>query len=487
MGDKNKVASGFFWSYAERITAQGVSFLVSIILARLIAPSDYGTIALITIFITICNVFVTGGYGNALIQKKDADELDFSTIFYLSFVISLGIYALIFFAAPIISRFYEMPQLTSVIRVMALRLPIASINSIQHAYIQKRMMFRKFFFSTLIGTCISAIVGIMMAHNGFGYWALVAQYLTNTGINTIVLFLIVDWHPRRMFAFSRLKRMFAFGSRILFSRLIDTVYIELRSLIIGKKFGASDLAYYNRGKQFPDIIVTNIDSSITKVLFPAIASIQDDKVRVKQVTRRAMTISTFIMSPLLVGLAIIAPTVVELVLTDKWLPSVPFLQIFCIMYIFRPLNTANMQAIQALGRADIYLNLEIIKKIYGLIVLLISIFAFNSVNAVAVGHAITSISASLINAYPNRKLLNYGYLEQALDVLPNFLLAGCMGLGVSLITLVNVGMIGKLILQVLVGATIYLGIARIFKMRSLYYLIDIIKSIWINKHSLKET
>lgn len=477
MSDRHRVTTGFLWSYAERISAQAVSFLVSIILARLIAPEEYGIIALITIFITISNVFVTGGYGNSLVQKQNADELDFSTIFHFSLLISFVFYLLIYFVSPAIGNFYEMPQLVLVMRVMALRLPIAAINSIQHAYVQKKMIFRKFFFSTLIGTVISAIIGITTAYMGFGYWALVGQYLSNTLIDTVVLFIITDWYPKFIFSFSRLKKLFSFGSKVLLSRLIDTLYIESRSLIIGKSFGSSNLAYYNRGKQFPDIIVTNIDSSINKVLFPAMANIQDNLVRVKQVTRRSIKVSTFIMSPLLIGLAVVSPALVEVLLTTKWMPIVPFLQIFCVMYIFRPLNTSNMQAIQAIGRADIYLKLEVIKKTYGLIVLLISIFAFNSVKAIAIGHAITSITSSFINAYPNKKLLNYGYMEQLRDITPNIFLGLVMGIFVYTVSIININVLITLFLQIAIGCIVYVSFSILAKVDSYDYLKEIIYTL----------
>ena len=288
---KSKTLSGLLWMYMERIGAQVVSFVVSIVLARLLMPEEYGVISIVLVFINICNIFATGGFGKALVQKKDADDVDFSSVFYFNLAISTFLYLILFFTAPIISSFYDMPILTPVIRVMGIRLIITSFNSVQHAKTTKSMQFKKYFFSTLGGTILSAVIGIVLAYRGFGVWALVAQYLTNTITDTIILFFTVKWRPKLCFSFSRLKVLLSFGWKILVGGLVDTLYEDFRSLYIGKLYSATDLAYYSRGQSYSNLIVTNVNSSISSVLFPVISKVQDTKSSVKAITRRAIKTS----------------------------------------------------------------------------------------------------------------------------------------------------------------------------------------------------
>lgn len=281
------VTSNFFWRFAERILAQLVSLVVSTIIARLLLPKEYGIVAFVNIFITFANVFVTSGFGNALIQKKDSDETDFSSVFYMNLLIAIFLYLVIFVLAPIISNLYNYNGLTLVIRVMGLRLIVAAVNTIQHAYVAKKMQFKRFFWSTLIGTIISGVVGIVLAYNGYGIWALVAQYMTNTTIDTLVLFITVRWRPRLKFSLKSLKRLFPFGWKILISEIINTGYIEIRGIIIGLKYTSSDLAYYNKGQSFPKLMGANIETSMTSVLFPAMAKEQEDTNTLRQSALRA--------------------------------------------------------------------------------------------------------------------------------------------------------------------------------------------------------
>ena len=364
------VISNFIWRFAERCGAQLVTFIVSIVLARILAPEDYGTIALVTVFTTILQVFVDSGLGTALIQKKNADDLDFSSVFYFNFVVCLVLYAAMFMAAPVIAKFYGDVTLTPIIRVISLTIVISGVKGIQQAYVSKNMLFKRFFFSTIGGTIFSAFIGIGLAKAGYGVWALVAQQLSNATVDTVILWITVRWRPRKNFSWERLKGLLSFGWKLLVSSLLDTCYNNLRNLIIGKMYSPSDLAFYNQGDKFPKLIVTNINTSIDSVLLPTMSSAQDDRERVKNMTRRAIKTSTYVMAPLMMGLAFCATPIVKLVLTDKWLPCVPFLRIFCITYMFWPVHTANLNAINAMGRSDWFLRLEIIKKIMGMAILL---------------------------------------------------------------------------------------------------------------------
>lgn len=320
--NKQKVAGGLFWSYGERIMAQLVSLVVSIVLARLLDPENYGVISIVMIFITFCDAIVSGGFGNAIVQKKDADELDVNTMLCCSVAISFFLYVIIFFAAPFIAEFYEMDIIRPILRVLGLRLLISGVNSIQRAWIQKRMLFKRFFISTSFGTIISAIVGISMAYVGMGAWSLVAQYLTNSFIDTTVLFIINDWKPRLQFSWARAKQMLSYGWKVLVTTVVYTIEGDLRSLIIGKKFGSADLAYYDQGKKFPNLLVTNINTSISNVMFPVLSECQNDPIRLKQMCRRAVRMGIYLLSPLLIGLVGIADTFVVTILSVKWAPCI---------------------------------------------------------------------------------------------------------------------------------------------------------------------
>lgn len=477
-GNRSSVFTNFLWRFLERVGAQGVTFIVSIVLARLLDPAVYGTVALVTVFTAIMQVFVDSGMGSALIQKKDADDLDFSSVFYFNMAMCLALYAVMFFAAPHIARFYAMPELTSVVRVLSLTLVISGVKNIQQAYVSRNMLFKRFFFATLGGTLGAAAVGIWMAYRGYGVWALVAQHLFNATVDTVILWLTVKWRPKRMFSLQRLKGLFSYGWKLLVSALLDTVYGKLRQLIIGKLYSSEDLAFYNRGGQFPSVIVSNINSSIDSVLLPTMAQAQDDRTAVKGMTRRAIKTSTYIMAPMMVGLAVCAEPVVELVLTPKWLPCVPFLRIFCITYMFYPIHTANLNAIKAMGRSDFFLKLEIIKKVMGLTVLLVTMW--HGVLVMAYSALFTSACSQIINSWPNNKLLNYPYLEQLKDILPGILLAAGMGAIVYCVQFFGLNDWLTLAIQVPLGAALYIGGSKLFKLESFEYVLSIAKG-YLNK------
>ena len=469
-----KILVNFIWRFAERCGAQLVTFIVSIVLARILAPEDYGTIALITVFTTILQVFVDSGLGTALIQKKNADDMDFSSVFYFNFTVCLVLYFGMFVSAPFISKFYNDNSLTPVIRVISLTIVISGVKGIQQAYVSKYMMFKRFFFSTIGGTIFSAILGIILAYEGCGVWALVAQQLSNTAIDTLILWLTVKWRPKRIFSWKRLKALLSFGWKLLLSSLLDTCYSNLRNLIIGKLYSSADLAFYNQGDKFPKVIVTNVNTSIDSVLLPTMSGAQDNRERVKNMTRRAIKTSTYIMAPFMMGLAFCAEPIVRLVLTDKWLPCVVFLRIFCITYMFWPVHTANLNAINAMGRSDWFLRLEVIKKTMGMIILLSTMWF--GVKAMAYSSLLTSVLSQIINSWPNRKLLNYGYLEQVRDFAPGIILAVFMGLCVYIIGYIPLNDGATLIIQIIVGAAIYIGMSAILKLEEFEYLIGMIKS-----------
>ena len=474
--DVNNTISNFIWRFAERCGAQLVTFIVSIVLARILVPEDYGTIALVTVFTAILQVFVDSGLGTALIQKKNADETDFSSVFYFNFTMCLVLYAGMFVAAPFIADFYEDSSLTAVIRVLSLTIVISGVKGIQQAYVSRNMLFKRFFFATIGGTIFSAFVGIGMAYAGFGVWALVTQQLSNMTIDTLILWITVKWRPQRKFSWARLKGLLGFGWKLLISSLLDTVYNNFRNLIIGKMYSSSDLAFFNQGDKFPKVIVTNINISIDSVLLPTMSNAQDNPERIKQMTRRAIKTSTYIMAPLMMGLAFCAEPIVRLVFTDKWLPCVPFLRIFCITYMFWPVHTANLNAIKAMGRSDMFLKLEIVKKIFGMILLLSTMWF--GVMAMAYSLLLSSVISQIINSWPNRKLLGYGYLEQVKDFAPGILLAVGMGVCVYFVGYLPFSTLTTLLIQIIVGATIYIGVSALLKLEEFEYLLGMVKSFF---------
>lgn len=472
----NTVFNNLFWKFLERCGAQGVSFIVSIILARLLEPSIYGVISLVLIITSIMQTFVDSGFGNALVQKKNPDDLDFSTIFYFNIVMCILMYVILFFTAPFISDFYKIKDLTPVIRVLGIVILISGVRSIQQSYVSKHLMFKKFFYSTLGGTIGAAVIGIWMAFNGFGIWALVAQQIFNTFFGTVILWFTVKWRPKPMFSFKRLKSLFTYGWKLLASGLLDKIYQDLRQLIIGRIYTPADLAYYNKGSQFPKLIVDNINSSIDSVLLPTMSNIQDKTEELKVMTRRAIKTSTYLIIPLLTGLAVTSTTLIPLLLTEKWNSCIEYLMIFCFTFSFYPIHTANLNAIKAIGRSDIFLKLEIIKKIIGIAAILITMWI--SVKAMAYSLLITTILNSFVNAYPNKKLLNYSYVNQIADILPQIILSLVMGAIIYPISFLAINPVMILFLQVIAGAVIYISGSILFKYESFNYILSIVKSFF---------
>ena len=473
MERKKTVAVNIVWRFAERCGAQLVAAIVSIVLARILDPDVYGTVALISVFTTILQVFVDSGLGNALIQKKQADNLDFSTVFFTNIIFCAILYLLLFISAPAIALFYSDLSLIPYIRVLGITILISGVKNVQQAYVSKHMLFKKFFFSTLGGTITACVVGVSMAVAGFGVWALIAQQLINLSIDTCILWITVKWRPERRFSMERLKGLFRYGWKLLASSLLDTGYRELQSLLIGRIYTSENLAYYNQGQRIPVLVVSNINSSIDSVLLPTLSDLQDEKKRVKEMTRRAMKTSIYLMAPMMMGLIATGTPLIQLLLTEKWLPCLPFFRIFCITYMFYPLHTANLNAIKAMGRSDLFLRLEIWKKATGLLVLCGTIWI--SVEAMAYSLLVTSVLSQIINSWPNRKLLGYGYVEQMKDILPSIDLAAAMAAAVYPISLLNMPGLVILALQVAAGTVLYLLGSVVFRMEAFCYLLDLVK------------
>ena len=469
---KHKTLSGVFWQLLQKGSTQVVAFVVSIVLARLVDPAEFGIVALTSIFMAVAGVLSDSGLGASLVQKKEIDELDKNTVFYFGLLLSICLYGILFACAPYIARMNKVEELTSIIRVAGLGLLLSSFGSVQSSLVMRGMDFKKYFYATLVSTIISAVVGLGMAFKGYGVWALVAQGLVRTVMGIVVLFSMVRWIPRLIFSWERLKHLFSFGFNLTAASLIGTVCNELRGFLIGLRFTPADLAYYNRGNGIPGLVNDNINGTISTVLFPAITQLQDDREAVKRSMRRAMMTSTFFIAPLMTILAASSRQIVLLLYTDRWVSAIPFMQVISFGYIFSVLGATNLQAINAIGRSDITFKMEFIKKpIYlGSIVIGLMI----SPLAIAAANTIYSIIGSMINAFPNKKLIGYSYSEQLADIFPQLALAGIVG-GIT-------WWIGRLegpiqliiVAQLIAGIGLYLGLAKLFRIESLQYVMSVL-------------
>lgn len=457
---KEKVLSSFVWQLLQRVLTQLISFCVSVVLARMLAPEDFGVVALAGMLIILIGSFIDTGIGTALIQKKDADELDYNTVFYTNIVLSSTVYVVIFFLAPLLGTLFNSPQIIPVIRVMSLGMPIGALSGVHSSMVSKNLAFKKFFFSTLSGSLLSAVVGLSMVLLGCGVWALVGQNLVSNIANTIVLLLIVHWRPKRMFSKERFKSLFSYGWKLTASNLIGTFFSQMKGYAIGLKYTTADLAYYNRGEGVPGILYNNISSSINTVLFPALSKLQDDKIAIRRALSKTMQTASFVLMPGLLGLAAVSDNFVQIVYTSKWMAVVPFMQVICLMNCFDLLGAANIQALKAVGRADTLLKLEVYKK--PLMVTILVICMFISPLAIAIGQFFYSLIALAINAYPNRKYIDYPLKDQFLDISKSFFSSVVMAFIVYFLGKLSFNIYLLLILQILVGILVYVLLSMKF-------------------------
>lgn len=462
----------------ERFGVQGSQFVLQIVLARLLSPEHYGVLSMMIIFTTLANVFIQRGFNTALIQNKDVTEEDYSSVFWVTMSIAVGLYGLLFFCAPFIATFYEMPELVNPFRVLCLVLFPGALNSIQLAKISRNMDFKKVFRSNVVAVLTSGVVGIILAFLGAGLWALVAQNMLNVIVACIVMWFSVRWRPRFVCNLSRIKVLFAYGWKLLVSGLIDTLYQDLRSLVIGKKYDSGTLAHYNRGKQFPQFIINAVNTTVQTVMLPAMSAEQENKGQLKEMMRRSIMLSSYIIFPIMAGLAGVAEPMVRLLLTEKWLPCVPYMQIYCFTLAFYPVHSCNLQAINAVGRSDIFLRLEIIKKTMGVVALIIAVFFFQSPVAIAMTGVFTTVISCFINAFPSKKLVNYSYFEQMRDILPSFVSAALMFGCVWAVTLLQLNSFVAVGVQIVVGVAVYLLLSVVLRLTPFKMVLKITKGIF---------
>ena len=486
---KEKVAKGAIWTLCEKLSVQTVGFVVGMILARLLTPTDFGTVALTSIFFAVAGVLVDGGFGNALIQKKDADDLDFNSVFYLNFALSAVAYVALFFAAPWIADFYQTPVLKNIVRVSAICFFFNAINAIQGAELTKKMLFHLSFRISLITVFTSAVCGITLACRGYGVWALVWSSLITGFVGVIARWFIIAWRPRLMFSWSRLKPLFSFGWKMAASGLLDSFFVNLNGLLIGKFYTKADLAFVNKGRNLPQLAMEQINETLGRVSFPALVLLQDDPDELREAMRKMMRCSTFLVFPLMVGIAACAKSELRLLFGEQWVPAAPYMMLACFTFALWPFHTINLRGIMAVGRSDIFLKLEIIKKILFIVVIAaffrFGVLPFMMTSAFALG----SLSV-LINAWPNKKLLNYTLRMQIVDVLPTVAVCAAEAAVVFGIDLAfnAVGwgfaqtgsiwsLVAVLIAQFLGGASAFFGLAVAFHLEPLREYVQMLSAL----------
>lgn len=471
----NKISKAFAWKLLERFGVFGAQFIIQIVLARILDPAHYGVLAIITIFTSLANVFVQNGFNTALVQNKDVTEEDYSSVLNVTLMIASALYLCIYFCAPIIGVFYKMPEVVAPIRVLALMLFPGALNSIQIAKVSRELRFRKVFFSNIIAILVSGCVGVLVAYNGGGIWALIIQNMLNSAIACGIMIFTVPVKFSLYCNWKRVKVLFSFGWKLLVASFVDTLYQDLRSLVIGKIYTSDVLGYYNRGKQFPQYIIMSINGAVQSVMLPVMSAEQDSKEQVKKMMRNSISLSAYLVFPMMAGLAGIAKPLIELILTEKWLPCVPYLQICCFSYALYPMKSCNLQAINAVGRSDIYLKLEVIKKVIGISTLIIAVVSVGTPVSIALSGAVATALGFFAETYPNRKLIGYSFSEQIRDVLPSLIVSLIMLMCVLLIGQMELAPLALMVIQMAVGVVVYITLSAVTKMKPFISLITTLK------------
>ena len=472
MGVGRKMANGLVWTFAESLSSKAVAFVVTLVLARLLLPEQYGIVSIVTIIIALLNVFVISGLGSALIQKKECDNLDYSTILWFSLAVALVFYLILFASANYVAHFFKIEELTGVLRVMGLQLFLSSVISVQSAYVAKRLWFKKSFFASLISTILSGLIGIFLAYAGFGVWALVAQSLLCSLFSIILLCFISPLQIFFRFSIERFLSLFSFGWKLLCSSLLDTLYDEVVGLAIGKKYSASDLAFYDKGKQLPTTVSTVVTTSLSKALYPSLSLIQDDRQSVKGFAKRSLKTIAMALFPLLVFLIVVAKPLIVVLFTERWSGAIIYLQILSLFFLLKPFQAINLNIFKALGYGDVVLKNNLYRKLLGITIVIFMVMITNSPIFIAIAVLFTGIIDTIINAFPNKKLVNYGLMAYSIFV----------GVIMFVLGLLIHTLLLTLLVQLCVGCILYWCILKITHNSVLRDATDIIKTLILHKH-----
>lgn len=482
---KEKVILSLIYKFVERIIVKGLGLVISIILARLLAPEQFGLIAIILVFIDLSQTFVQGGLNSSLVQNKDTNIDDYSTVFFTSTAIAVFLIMVLWLAAPFIDSYYNCIGLVKPLRFFSLALIFSAFNSIQVAKMQREMKFRQMLFCSMIATVTSGAIGIASAYAGLGLWALILYYFSNTVISCISMLTVSGWRPKPVYSFERAKMFYSYGWKMLVSAILCSLYNNLRSLIIGKIFSQEELGYYNRGQQFPDIVGNTLDVSIQSVMFPVLSNVQDRKNEVLKLLKKTIAFGAFIIMPAMLGLAAIAEPLIELLLTEKWLPCVVYMQIICIGNMTIPLTSSNLVAIKAIGRSDLYMKLELIRRIAMLLVLAFSVVFFHSVKAIAIGYAVSAWIDFFIISIVMKRIINYGFIDQLKEIWKTLFSTVAMFTTCIFIVEMRIHSFWIMVVQIIIGVAVYVIINLILRNESQTYLLRMCRKMLIKNKQRK--
>ncbi len=481
MSLKVETISALMWKLFERGGRAIVELIVQIVMARLLAPDDFGALAIMLVFVNLGNVIVQSGLNTALIQAPDATDEDFSTVFWMSLFLSVVLYVIVFSLSPAVGAFYDASNLIWPLRGLAIILIVNSLNSVQIAWVTRRLQMKKIFFSTIASVLVSATAGICAAKSGAGLWALVIQQVAYHTVGCVALFSQIEWRPRFVFNPDKARGLFAFGWRLLVSGALDQIYQSLTDLVVGKRFSPFQLGLVSQGKKYPLAVGSMLDGAIQPVMLSAVSHVQDDRARVKRLVRRALKTSTYLIVPMMTLFACCAPTLIPLMLGNQWQDSVWFLQVYCLVYALLPIHTTNLQALNGVGRSDLFLKLEVIKKAYGLAMLLFCAFVLNDVHMMVASNLLTGVLSTFVNAWPNKEVIGYAYGEQIRDIAPSFILSTIAAIGAVGVGIVGFGGIEAIVLQAFIFMTTYLGLSALVHLETYEYLRRTVRDMFASK------
>lgn len=470
---KGKATRSVFWSAIERFSVQGIQFLLTIIIARLVSPSDYGLIAMLGIFLAIAQAFIDSGFSNALIQKQDRTNVDFYTVFYFNIIVGFAVYILLYIAAPYIAAFYDEPKLNIITKIVSVNLIISSFSVIQRAILTIELNFKKQATASLIAVMASGGVGVYLAYIGYGVWAIIIQTLLNTTLNTIMLWIVTDWIPKLEFSYKSFRTLFSFGSKLLLSGVLHTIYTNLYNIVIGKGFSSMDLGFYNRAYTIASFPSNNISNIIVRAVYPILCNFQNDNEKLKASFIQYLRMATYIVFPLMIMLCILAKPLVLLLLTDKWLSMVPLLQIMCFAYMWDPIMGINNYVINSKGRSDFYLKAEILKKTVAVGILIFTIQG--GIKMMCYGLILYSMCDMYIISRYTYKAINLSQIFQLKSLVPVLLLNLILGVGVYYGTMLFQEIIYKIIFGVFIGFGLYALLSFLFKIRELKMLLALFR------------
>jgi teichuronic acid exporter len=486
MSLKQKTISGLLWSFIDDIAKVGITFISSIILARLLTPREYGLIGMTTIFIAISQSFIDSGFRQALIRKKDCTQADYSTVFYFNLLISAVFYLVLFVFANYIGQFFEEPQLGGILRVLGLGLVINALTLVQQTQLNKNINFKLQTRISIVSSLVSGVISISMAFMGYGVWSLVVKTLSGAFVGSLLLWWWRDWKPSLVFSWDSFREMFAFGSRLLMSGLLNKLYHNIYNLVIGKYFSAADLGFYTQAQTFQKLPSQHLSGVIQRVSYPVLATLQDDIPRLRAAYRKVIQNTMLITFVLMLGMASVAEPLLITLVGEQWRPSIIYLQLLCFVGMLYPLHAINLNMLQVQGRSDLFLRLEVIKEVLAVPVIVIGIFF--GIQVMLVCMFVKSLIAYYLNAYWSGEFIGYSMAQQIKDILPSFVLAAVMALIVYFFGCVlDVSDLFKLILQVCLGTVLTVGLAELTRLDNYLYMkaiaLDKLK-LWRRAHAI---